>query len=298
MDSAPSSPEPRSRSVSNRNRVTSRLDRLVRDRIPSVAVATYSRAWTPLAALDWLAARPFREFRRLPPSAMRARVGVGNRIVFNHPYFLEYGARTVVELAWEGVLQRSTRLLDLGCGCGRLASALRRYGFEGAYVGVDVDREMVAWCRANLASEDFAFEHVDRFSEVYNPSGSRSLKPIPADDRSQDLVVAQSLFTHVLEPELRWYLREAARVLAPGGALYVGVFCIEDLRDHGLLESRWNLVHRMGGAHCESIEYPEAAVGYERELLLGACADAGLEAAEVRSQPGQSILAARRATAA
>ena len=123
-----------------------------------------------------------------------------------------------------GRLRMDSRVFDIGCGCGRLAQALERYGFRGSYDGIDVDREMIDWCRAHFSADRFRFRFADVYSEVYNPTGSKGPYRVPVDDGSQDLVVGQSLFKHLLEDDLRNYVEEARRVLAPAGHLDMGVF--------------------------------------------------------------------------
>ena len=45
----------------------------------------------------------------------------------------------------------------------------------------------------------------------------------PAEDGSIDLAFAASLFTHLLEPDARHYLRESARVLKKTGLLVASI---------------------------------------------------------------------------
>jgi SAM-dependent methyltransferase len=45
----------------------------------------------------------------------------------------------------------------------------------------------------------------------------------PAGDSSVDVVFAASLFTHLLEPDSRHYLREVRRVLAPRGRALLSI---------------------------------------------------------------------------
>jgi SAM-dependent methyltransferase len=94
------------------------------------------------------------------------------------------------------------RVLDWGCGCGRVS----RYflPLPGVSVaGVDVDPENVAWCRANL------------------PGGAWDVVPLrpPTDlpTAGFDLAFGVSVFTHLGEPEQFAWLEELRRVVRPGG---------------------------------------------------------------------------------
>jgi SAM-dependent methyltransferase len=118
-------------------------------------------------------------------------------------------------------LPESPVVLDVGCGCGKLARFLY-LNPKLRYIGVDLFLPGIEWCRKafqTLGGNRFRFEHFDGYSPVYNPEGS--IKPgeyrLPLENRSIDTVVCASLFTHLLEPDSIHYLREIARVLKPGG---------------------------------------------------------------------------------
>ena len=133
--------------------------------------------------------------------------------------------------AWAQIASRflppDPTVLDLGCGCGKMARFL--YVNPGLrYVGVDIFLPAILWCRENfarLAGDRFRFEHFDGVSEIYNPSGT--IRPIdyrlPVDDASIDLSICASLFTHLLEPECCHYLLELYRVAKPGGKALVSI---------------------------------------------------------------------------
>jgi SAM-dependent methyltransferase len=245
-------------------------------------------------AFDRAVSFPFPELRGLPPNRMRIRVGVGNRLVFNQVAFLEFGAGTVVDLLSDGYLTRDARVVDIGCGCGRFPHALARYGFRGSYDGIDVDAEMVQWCRSHFPGDKYRFHVADVFSTVYNPTGKRAAYRLPLEGSTADLVLGQSLFTHLLEDELASYVRESARVLVEGSHMFMGVFSLEEMAELGLLGGRWSFQHAIGRARVESLELPEAAVAYERSFLLGLCEEAGFADAWVVPREPQSLLIARR----
>jgi SAM-dependent methyltransferase len=247
-----------------------------------------------LDALDRVVSRPFHEFRQLPPNRMRIRVGLGNRLFFNQARYLQYGAATVVELMSEGLLSLKSDVLDIGSGCGRFAAALERFRFSGHYVGIDVDKEMVEWCRRRFPADRFEFHYVNVHSSVYNPDGEPGPYRVPLDGAKQDLVVAQSLLTHLLPDDLQNYLREAYRVLRPGGNAYMGAFCRDHMQELGLLGGRWNFTVPMGPVWVESEQFPEAAVAYARDYLLDAAKAAGFADVELVPRQPQSLLRCRR----
>jgi SAM-dependent methyltransferase len=94
------------------------------------------------------------------------------------------------------------RVLDWGCGCGRVS---RFYlPLPGVRVaGVDVDPENVGWCRANLPGG------------VWDVVPLRPPTGLPA--AGFDLAFGVSVFTHLGEPEQFAWLAELRRVVRPGG---------------------------------------------------------------------------------
>ncbi len=92
-------------------------------------------------------------------------------------------------------------VLDIGCGCGKLARFLY-LNPDLKYVGLDVFLPAIKWCQhafADLAKDRFTFEHLDVYSELYNPTGKIKGNEVrlPADDNSIDVAIEASLFTHL-----------------------------------------------------------------------------------------------------
>ncbi|MBI4776101.1 MAG: class I SAM-dependent methyltransferase, partial [Deltaproteobacteria bacterium] len=109
------------------------------------------------------------EFDLLPPQRMIDFVGEGDFKVVGET-FLTY----LKNLAG---LKPHEAILDLGCGCGRMAIPLTRYlNAEGAYRGCDIYKEGVEWCTQHIASKfpNFRFECVDIYNKRYNPDGKES----------------------------------------------------------------------------------------------------------------------------
>lgn len=249
----------------------------------------------PLDLLDRAVNWPFRELRGLPPNRMRLRVGVQNRLLFNGVQYL----RTPID-CWLGAFARGhvgldSTIVDLGCGCGRFAMPLRDmsfYGqrFRGSYIGVDVDGEMLGWCRRQFPAQRFRWIEVSMRTRTYGrESGER--RALDIEPGSADFVVANSLFSHLLEEDFAWYLRESARVLRPGGWLYFTAFALGETRSGG----RWTFGHGMGAARVESLRYPEAAVAYERGWIEQRCAEAGFERVRGKGSGAQMLFRCRRA---
>ncbi|HWW61280.1 MAG TPA: class I SAM-dependent methyltransferase, partial [Thermoanaerobaculia bacterium] len=106
-------------------------------------------------------------------------------------------------------------VLDWGCGCGRLARKLIQQSPRPRhYLGIDLNRVAVQWCVESLSphAPHFRFLHQDVYNAGLNPKGTADALPFPAEERSISLLIAWSVFTHVLESQAAFYLREIARV--------------------------------------------------------------------------------------
>src|SRR4029450_9533168 len=111
-------------------------------------------------------------------------------------------------------------VLDFGCGCGRVARQLiQQRPAPGRYLGFDRHAGMVDWCRAHLApaAPGFEFQHHNVLHPYLNPGGAPGHLPFPGENEAFTLVVAWSVFTHLLEEDAEFYLREVGRVLSPAG---------------------------------------------------------------------------------
>ncbi len=276
--------------------VNARVSKFLRKILPSTVILSRTPLlMIPLSVIDRLISLPFVEFRRLPPLRYRVRIGTGNRILFNQPRFMLNGLPIFFDYLSRGLMRLDSHVLDVGCGCGRHAQMLERGKFRGLYTGIDIDRELIEWDRKRFKSDYFQFHHINYYNKLYNPGGTREPIPYPCEDGSQDLVIAFSLLTHLLEEDLRWNLREAYRVLKPGGHLSMTVFCLEELEAAGLQGHRWTFQHRIGSAFVENQEHPEAAVAYQKADLIRICKEVGFEGAEIL--PGKATVAQTELTA-
>lgn len=122
--------------------------------------------------------------------------------------FLELGRRDVArsrtELAALGLPTTWHRVLDFGCGAGRLSQALAEHA--QAVVGLDVSAPMLETARRLDRSDG-------RCSFVL--SEDADLRAFA--DGDFDLLYSKRVLQHLPRPLLESYLREFMRVLTPGG---------------------------------------------------------------------------------
>ena len=98
------------------------------------------------------------------------------------------------------------RILDFGCGAGRLLRQFTAEAEVAEFYGSDIDAEMIEWLQENLCPPVVA-------AEVNGEA-----PPLAFPDSHFDLVLATSVFTHISDQWSAWLL-EMHRVLKPDGLL-------------------------------------------------------------------------------
>ena len=147
--------------------------------------------------------------RSLPGPIRRFRVaGTTSRA-----QFIEVGRRGAEELMW--ALPRPITdddvILDLGCGCGRIA---RQFSFVKKLYGVDVDAGAIRWCPRHRR-------------------GTYEARLDPPPGVTFTIVYAVSIFTHMDEREQDAMLAAIHGALAPEGLLIVTLHNSEHVHVRG-----------------------------------------------------------------
>jgi len=267
------------------------LVKLARRIVPSTATLSYNPLFrivgNSLASLPNLV---YPEFRDLPPNHLRVRVGVGNQLFNNQVYHKTIATNLWFEWLANNYCSATSRIVEIGCGCGRIAQHLDAPWFAGSYLGIDVDQELIAWSQRRFATPKFRFQLSPQHSRTYSSSAKGSGHFSFGDEPQTDFVYATSLFTHLLEQETKNYIEETSRILKRGGTMYITFFS----RQHVALGGRWTFQHRIGNAYVESPTMPEAAVAYDHEFLSDLTRAAGFSEVRIVPGEGQSGLVARK----
>ena len=242
-------------------------DKLLRKLVPSVPIL----ARTPLALLldisDHFIKIRHPEYSHLPPASLRIRIGVGNKLLRNHSQFIKIGKHFIQDMINKQLLNSKSRILEIGCGCGRLAMEFSKIlDKDGYYIGQDIDREMIEWCQKHLQDNRIHFEYADIFSAVYNPHGLHATDyEFPLKNNSVNLIVATSVFTHLLYHDFSHYIKECDRILSTGGYIYASFFIMDYIKSS--LGDRWSFQHKQNNCYVENLKYPEAAISYDLEVI-------------------------------
>jgi ubiquinone/menaquinone biosynthesis C-methylase UbiE len=181
-------------------------------------------------------------------------------------------------------------ILDVGCGNGAVARALTHVLSPGGrYEGLDIKAANVSWLQEQYkAYSNFGFTHADLRSSEYNASGriDPSDYRFPYPDRSFDIVLAKSVFTHMLPAEVRNYLGEISRVLRQYGRSVSTFFLLNDeSRNHNQsATARIQLRHayrRDPLCRVFDTKVPAAAVGHDELRVRCWYAEVGLSTVEI-----------------
>jgi ubiquinone/menaquinone biosynthesis C-methylase UbiE len=187
-------------------------------------------------------------------------------------------------------LKPHAQVLEVGCGCGRIATALASYlADSGGYDGFDVAAPLINWCREEMQPRlpRFRFHLADEVKAPgHNPSGTKSAAEFmfPYPSSGFNLVILSSVLTHILPEAIENYLRETARVLQPGAPAFISMFLF-DAAAANAVNSQTTIVdfrHRIGSCLTFDPVHPEEGIACEEAWFLEAVNRAGLRLSTVR----------------
>lgn len=136
------------------------------------------------------------------------------------------------EVHRDSPLGTPARVLDFGCGCGRLLRFLCDKPTLDV-VGSDVNGVLVAWCKEHLRGVNARVNEID--------------PPLPLEASSFDWVYSLSIFTHLNESRSAAWRRELGRVLRPGGIAILttsGIPALRTILDSAAHQAMFSLTHR------------------------------------------------------
>lgn len=215
---------------------------------------------------DWLV--PPGDYHGLPlPPRGKIFTGAGN--------FIETAERLTKYLRLSSNLHAHSRVVDIGCGLGRMAYPISQIiSPPGSYFGFDPMPDAVDWCRNQFKDyPHFTFCEVDLFNDLYNRKGAQAQEfTFPLAHSSADVILAISVFTHLLPEETVRYLAEIKRILAPGGHAFVTFFLLPATP----VSSSFSFRHAFGHYSLMSRKVARANVAYQYPWLEEQLQNCGL----------------------
>jgi SAM-dependent methyltransferase len=106
-------------------------------------------------------------------------------------------------------LREGSRILDFGCGAGRMIRWFDKIAAHCEIWGLDINARCIKWCQQNL-SPPFKFATIT------------TTPHLPFEDRYFDFIYCASVFTHIDDLADAWLL-ELKRITAPGGRIFITV---------------------------------------------------------------------------
>ncbi len=144
------------------------------------------------------------------------------------------------------------RIVDLGCGSGRLAAALHASA-KVSYVGTDIVQQLLDYAKTKAPEYTFLLH--------------RELS-IPQPDASADIVSAFSLFTHLQHAETFVYLEDAVRVLKPGGLIVFSFLEFAERTHWGIFKNTSKAAKQGTSVHLNQFIERSAIKRWARRLRL------------------------------
>jgi SAM-dependent methyltransferase len=211
----------------------------------------------------------------LPPYSIRVRSN-GVKKQFGGRHFNQYGNQLGKILLKYASLGNQSRVLEIGCGCGRTCFALSKILDDGNYIGMDIEKKSLESCQKNplFINKQFRFDHLDIQNTEYNPDGEYKADQyvFPYDKSEFDIVFLVSVFTHMLTDDVMNYITEISRILKPNGICMITSF----LMDHGKTTTNLSFPYNTKNHYYYNQKMPEVAVGYLSEFYSTQFASHGM----------------------
>ena len=166
----------------------------------------------------------------MPPRSLRNHMC--GEIFLSDDFYFQSCVVEATRLTAQLGYRPGSKVLDVGCGLGRLATGMiAQFGERANYLGLEPNRDFYEWCSSTIepAHPSYQFVHVDIASELYNPDGTidGATLSLPVPDSSIDIVYCWGVFTNAIEEHVSRYISEFQRVVATDGRIFLTAFVEE-----------------------------------------------------------------------
>jgi ubiquinone/menaquinone biosynthesis C-methylase UbiE len=201
----------------------------------------------------------------LPPKWSRW----GGKIMRDDDYFLKSGEEEADRLIEHFGLSTNSSILDVGCGPGRVAlGILSRLGEIKKYVGVDVHKKSIEWCKRYIQNDhpSFKFFQINVRNERYNREGNviDNEFQFTFNKHEFDVIYLFSVFSHMTADVISQYLKEFQRILCLDGKIFLTGFFEKNVPDISVNPKNYYASVK-GGGPLKDVRY---SVDYFEKLLF------------------------------
>ena len=249
--------------TSNENWIISKMRKLYYLLTPSMRLSVRYLLYFPIDFVEGLIGK---RDDMVPPKRL-IFIGSGD--------FKTQGNRLLKLIIDKTALEPTHRILDVGCGIGRLALPLTKYlANEGSYEGFDIVKQGIDWCNKKIAIKypNFNFLHIDLKNKLYNLNTDTKAENFifPYEENSFDRVLLTSVFSHMLPADIENYLHQIQRVLKKDGKCFATFFIFNDktleMMKNGM--SKFNFTHDFGSYRLFDKKVEEANIAFDEKYLL------------------------------
>jgi hypothetical protein len=141
---------------------------------------------------------------------------------------------------------------------------------------------MIEWCRTNISTRfpRFRFKHADLKNTLYRESGGDAKDyTFPYPDRSFDVVLATSVFTHLRPASAPRYAKETAHVLNDDGRAFLSFYLRTE--DYSDTDAELKFLYHYSDYHIAQKDNPEAVVALDERWVFSTLGGAGLSIDDV-----------------
>ena len=217
--------------------------------------------------------------KRPPMTPPKGRIFIGSGD------FIKQGENLLKQFVDYGGLKPEHRVLDIGCGIGRLAVPLTNFldKEKASYEGFDIVKSGINWCKKNIQTKypNFKFKHINLRNDLYNLSTNKTSTEFvyPYNNDEFDFAFLTSVFTHMMPDDVDWYLKQISRVLKPGGRCFATFFVINDeSRDLMKKNDVIKFDNKFENYYLHNAKVKEANVAFDENYLDSLIEEAGLKA--------------------
>lgn len=184
-------------------------------------------------------------------------------------YYLKSAEAEARRLIEHFHLNEKSRVLDVGCGQGRLPIGLSRLVKNIDYTGIDLDKWSVGWCKRYIEKKYpyLKFKHLNLYNERYNKTGIKIDDNFMFEvaDNSIDIIYLYSVFSHTTEQDMLVYLHEFSRILDKDGKIFFTTFVEKNVPDYSANPDEY----------WKSYSGPLHVVRYDKDYLFAVLEECG-----------------------